>query len=74
MKQNFLCTSDEETKEKLLSQGFKLISQDGNMFTFLNDHTLTFEDKSKIQYTNMLYIQSFFLGGFYYFKKGGMTK
>lgn len=56
MKQNFLRTSDEETKEKLLSQGFKLISQDGNMFTFLNDHALTFEDKSKIQYTNMLCI------------------
>lgn len=56
MKQNFLRTSDEETKEKLLSQGFKLISQDGNVYTFINDHTLTFEDKTKISYTNMLCI------------------
>ena len=58
MKYNFLKTSDEETKEKLLKEGFKLVSQDGNVFTFLNDHILTFEDKSKIQYSNTLCIQS----------------
>lgn len=56
MKQNFIKTSDEDTKNKLLKEGFKLISQDGNVFTFLNDHSLTFEDKTKIQYTNMLCI------------------
>jgi hypothetical protein len=56
MKYNFLKTSDEETKEKLLKEGFKLVSQDGNVFTFLNDHVLTFEDKSKIQYSNALCI------------------
>ena len=57
MKYNFLKTSDEETKENLLKEGFKLISQDGNVYTFLNDHVLTFKDKNnKIQYSNMLNI------------------
>lgn len=57
MKYNFLKTSDEVTKNKLLNAGFKLVSQDGNVYTFLNDHALTFEDKNKkIQYTNMLCI------------------
>lgn len=57
MKYNFLKTSDEETKEKLLKEGFKLVSQDGNVYIFLNDHALTFEDKTKkIQYSNILSI------------------
>ena len=57
MKYNFLRTSDEDTKNKLIKEGFKLISQDGNVFTFMNNHTLTFEDKNnKIQYSNMLCI------------------
>lgn len=57
MKYNFIKTSDKETKENLLKEGFKLVSQDGNVYTFLNDHALTFEDKTqKIQYSNMLSI------------------
>ena len=57
MKYNFIKTSCEETKENLLKEGFKLVSQDGNVYTFLNDHALTFEDKNKkIQYSNMLSI------------------
>lgn len=57
MKYNFIRTSDEETKENLLKQNFKLVSQDGNVYTFLNDHVLTFEDKKmQIQYSNMLSI------------------
>lgn len=55
MKYNFIKTSDKETKEKLLKEGFKLVSQDGNVATFLNNHTLSFENiNNKIQYTNML--------------------
>lgn len=55
MKYNFICTSDEETKNKLLSEGFQLVSQDGNMAIFMNDYTLTFDKtNNKIQYTNML--------------------
>lgn len=55
MKYNFIKTSDKETKEKLLKEGFKLVSQDGNVATFVNDHSLTFENtNNKIQYSNML--------------------
>ena len=55
MKYNFIKTSDKETKELLLSEGFKLISQEGSIYTFLNDKTFSFEDKGKkIQYSNML--------------------
>ena len=57
MKYNFLRTSDEYIKNKLIKEGFKLISQDGNVITFMNNRTLTFEDKNnKIQYSNMLCI------------------
>lgn len=57
MKYNFIKTSDQETYEKLLAEGFKLVSQDGNVATFLNDHTLTFENtNNKIQYSNILAI------------------
>ena len=55
MKYNFIKTSDKETKENLLKEGFKLVSQDGNVATFLNNHSLSFENtNNKIQYSNML--------------------
>ena len=55
MKYNFIKTSDKETKEKLLKEGFKLVSQDGNVATFVNNHSLTFENtNNKIQYSNVL--------------------
>lgn len=55
MKYNFIKTSDKETKENLLKEGFKLVSQDGNVATFVNNHSLTFENTyNKIQYSNML--------------------
>lgn len=54
-KYNFIRTSDKEIKEKLLSEGFELVSQDGDVATFLNNHSLTFDNTNqKIQYTNML--------------------
>ena len=57
MKYNFLKTSDEETKKYLLKRGYKLVSQDEKVWTFINDHSLTFEEKNnKIQYSNMLCI------------------
>ena len=55
MKYNFIKTSDKETKENLLKEGFKLVSQDEKVWTFINDHSLTFENtNNKIQYSNML--------------------
>ena len=53
----FIKTTDEDTKNILMSEGFTLISQDGNVFTFLNDHNLVFENTNKkIQYSNILSI------------------
>lgn len=58
MKYNFIKTSDEGVKNHLTNRGFKLVSQNGKVSTFLNDRSLTFEyiDRSKIQYSNMLCI------------------
>lgn len=51
----FIRTSDEETKDSLLKSGFQMISQSGKQYVFLNDHSLTFENKkNKIQYSNIL--------------------
>ena len=57
MKYNFIKTSDKETKENLLKEGFKLVSQDEKVWTFINDHSLTFDNtNNKIQYSNILNI------------------
>lgn len=56
MKYNFIRTTDAETKNQLINLGFKLVSQDGNSFIFINDKNLSFEysNKDKIKYTNIL--------------------
>ena len=57
MKYNFIKTSDKETKENLLKEGFKLVSQDEKVWTFINDYSLTFDNtNNKIQYSNILSI------------------
>lgn len=57
MKYNFLKTSDEETKKYLLKRGYKLVSQDEKVWTFINDYSLTFDNtNNKIQYSNILSI------------------
>lgn len=57
MKYNFLKTSDEETKKYLLNRGYKLVSKDDKIWTFINDHSLTFDNtNNKIQYSNILTI------------------
>ena len=58
MKQNFIKTTDKPTAERLLSEGFKLVSQVGQVYTFLNDvpENFRFEavDKKHIAYSNVL--------------------
>lgn len=58
MKQNFIKTTDAETATKLLSLGFKQLSYDGNVYTFLNEPlkniNFTEVDKKKYVYTNTL--------------------
>ena len=54
-KQMFIKTKDEETKNILLSLGYKLQSKDGDIYTFLNDTTLSFDDKQlQVTYSNIL--------------------
>ena len=58
MTKKFIKTTDESTANKLLSEGFKLISQIGNVYTFLNDVPENFNfdtvDEKKIVYDNKL--------------------
>ena len=58
MKQNFIKTTDKSTAEKLISEGFKLVSQVGQVYTFLNDMPESFHfegvDKNNIAYSNIL--------------------
>lgn len=56
MKYYFIKTTDTETKDSLLRAGFKIISQDGGVYTFLNDSSLKFSDEKKINYSNQLCI------------------
>ena len=57
-KQNFITTTDKETADKLISAGFQLVSQNGNVYTFLNQLPKNFSfdevDKKKMAYTNIL--------------------
>lgn len=57
-KQNFINTTDKETADKLISSGFQLVSQSGNVYTFLNQPPMNFTfdevDQTKMAYTNML--------------------
>jgi len=56
----FIKTMDKETADKLLAQGFKLVNQTGNMYTFLNQtaNNFTFDeaDKKKVAYSDILSI------------------
>ena len=58
MKQNFIKTTDKATAEKMISEGFKLVSQTGQVYTFLNDIPANFHfedvDKKQIAYSNVL--------------------
>ena len=60
MKQNFIKTTDKFTAEKMISEGFKLMSQVGQVYTFLNDIPDNFHfdgaDKKHIAYSNVLNI------------------
>lgn len=57
MQQNFIKTKDVETKNLLLKEGFKLISENQGVYTFLNDSLKRFSgENKKIIYTNILHI------------------
>ena len=58
MNKPFIKTTDSETANKLIAFGFKLVSQIGSVYTFLNDipQNMTFEsvDQTKIAYDDKL--------------------
>lgn len=58
MEKKFIKTTDAETANKLIAYGFTLVSQIGNVYTFINEvpKTFTFEsiDAKKIVYDNIL--------------------
>ena len=60
MKSKFIITQDAQMAHMLMASNFKLVSQSGAMYTFLNDAPSGFNfanfDKSKIVYTNTMTI------------------
>lgn len=58
MQTKFLKTTDAETATKLTTLGFRLVSQIGNVYTFLNEtpQNMVFDsvDQSKIAYDNKI--------------------
>jgi hypothetical protein len=53
---NFVCTSDKDTADKLTKLGLKLLNGSNGMYVFINDTVCNFEqiDSSKILQTNQL--------------------
>lgn len=60
MNKKFIIVQDEATALKLISSGFRLVSQLNNIYTFMNQVPQNFSfdeiDKSKLAYTNILSI------------------
>ena len=53
----FVCTSDEETRKKLLEEGLVEVKNSNGVYTFLADGRQYFSvDEKKISYTNNLCI------------------
>lgn len=56
-KNNFIVTTDKETADKLILEGFRLVAEINGKFTFENKtNTMVFGkiDTKKIAYTNIL--------------------
>lgn len=58
MNTKFIVTQDEQTAKLLIASGFKLVSQNGITYAFLNEPPKNFNfanvDKTKIAYTPIL--------------------
>ena len=56
-KSNFIVTTDKETADKLILEGFRLITEIGGKFTFeAKSNNVVFDkiDEKKLAYTNIL--------------------
>lgn len=59
MKYNFIITSDSTTASLLSDLGYKEISNNNNIHTFINDQNLKFDNTintKKIKFSNMIYM------------------
>lgn len=56
MDEKFICTTDDETANKLKSIGFTCLGKDSGEWRFLNDSQFTFskEDLKDVTYTNVI--------------------
>lgn len=53
-KMNFVRTTSHETAQKLIDEGFTLISNDGNEYVFLNNGKVLMNKLKEVAYTNKL--------------------
>lgn len=56
-KSNFVVTTDKETANKLIAEGFRLVTEIGGTYTFENKpNNINFDkiDTKKVAYTNIL--------------------
>ena len=53
---NFITTTSKEVAEELIKNGYVLMSEEANKWTFINDKKLTFNNanSSKVVFTDML--------------------
>lgn len=55
-KQNFVRTTSHETAQKLINEGFTLISNNGSEYVFLNNGKVLMDKLKEVAYTNKLYL------------------
>lgn len=55
-KANFIVTTDEETAQTLMAEGFRLVTHENGKYTFENKPSEKFSanNSKKVVYTNML--------------------
>jgi len=54
MKKNFVKTKDQKTAELLKQNGYTFVSQEGDVYTFINDGHASFDVKERVVFTNIL--------------------
>ena len=53
-KMNFVRTTSHETAQKLINEGFTLVSNNGNEYVFLNNGKILMDKLKEVAYTNKL--------------------
>lgn len=55
--ENFICTSDAETANKMIKEGMTLVAHENGFWTFINEDKIKFDkDSNKVRLTNQLHI------------------